>query len=162
MTQFKRHITKVYPIAGIQWRESIVSNEDGILVNQRRADTDTDRRLTDDRQYLIKWENFLQTIQDAIGAEANTAMNLGTGVGVFAQKDGVELQFRSLSPGAGIVLQQLGNEISISTDQVTQFQVLAEVQRPATPAQGQAFFNSDTNVVEVWTGLQWRIIQYQP
>jgi hypothetical protein len=45
--------------------------------------------------------------------EANTASNLNTGVGVFAQKVGVDLQFKSLVAGAGVTLTPSATEIEI-------------------------------------------------
>ena len=52
----------------------------------------------------------------AAGAgEANTASNLGSGQGVFAQKVGVDLQFKSLTAGSNITLTPSGTEISIAS-----------------------------------------------
>lgn len=45
--------------------------------------------------------------------ETNTASNLGSGAGVFAQKTGVDLEFRSLVGAGGISVTQSGTEISI-------------------------------------------------
>ena len=47
--------------------------------------------------------------------EANTASNLGAGQGVFSQKVGVDLQFKSLVAGSGITLTPSATEISIET-----------------------------------------------
>jgi len=49
------------------------------------------------------------------GGEANTASNLGDGDGVFAQKVGVDLQFKSLENGSGITLSSDANEVTISS-----------------------------------------------
>ena len=46
--------------------------------------------------------------------EANTASNLGAGEGVFAQKVGVDLQFKSLVAGTSITLSSSGTEITIA------------------------------------------------
>ena len=46
--------------------------------------------------------------------EANTASNLGAGNGVFAQKVGVDLQFKSLVAGSGITLTPTANTITIT------------------------------------------------
>lgn len=47
--------------------------------------------------------------------EANTASNLGAGEGVFAQKVGVDLQFKSLVAGSSISLSSTGTEITIGS-----------------------------------------------
>lgn len=49
--------------------------------------------------------------------ENNTASNLGSGTGVFSNKSGVDLQFRSLSAGTGISISTggTGNEIIINS-----------------------------------------------
>jgi hypothetical protein len=47
------------------------------------------------------------------GGEVNTGANLGTGEGVFAQKFGTELQFKSLIGGSNVTLSSDSNEITI-------------------------------------------------
>jgi len=47
--------------------------------------------------------------------EANTASNLGAGEGVFAQKVGVDLQFKSLIAGTGITLTPSSTDITIAS-----------------------------------------------
>src|SRR3990172_678124 len=48
------------------------------------------------------------------GGEANTASNVGTGVGVFQTKNGVDLQFHSLLAGGNITITDLGDELQIN------------------------------------------------
>lgn len=48
------------------------------------------------------------------GGEANTGANQGDGAGVFRDKSGVTLNFRSLTGGAGIEIVVDGDEIRIS------------------------------------------------
>lgn len=50
------------------------------------------------------------------GGEANTASNLGVGEGVFAQKNGVDLEFKSLTASGSVSLTSTASEISISSD----------------------------------------------
>lgn len=47
--------------------------------------------------------------------EANTASNLGAGEGVFAQKTGVDLQFKSLVAGTNVTLTSDANTITINS-----------------------------------------------
>lgn len=48
------------------------------------------------------------------GGEANTASNIGTGVGLFNSKVGVDLRFHSLVAGDNISITDIGNEIRIN------------------------------------------------
>ena len=48
--------------------------------------------------------------------EANTASNLGTGEGWYAQKVGVELQFKSIKAGSAITLTPSPTEILVAVD----------------------------------------------
>lgn len=50
------------------------------------------------------------------GGEANTASNVGSGVGVFDQKNGVDLEFNSLIGGAGITITDTTQDITIDSD----------------------------------------------
>ncbi len=47
--------------------------------------------------------------------EANTASNLGGGVGLFSVKSGEDLRFKSISAGPNITVLDLGGEVQIST-----------------------------------------------
>ncbi len=50
----------------------------------------------------------------AAAGEANTASNLGNGMGVWADKNGVDLRFYSLTGVSGVQIERYGNEILIS------------------------------------------------
>lgn len=55
--------------------------------------------------------------------EANTAANVGTGVGIFRDKNGVQLNFRSLLGGAGIDIAITDDEVVITaTDSAEQLE----------------------------------------
>ncbi|PCJ59370.1 MAG: hypothetical protein COA65_06310 [Rhodospirillaceae bacterium] len=49
-----------------------------------------------------------------LGGESNEGLNLGGGEGVFAQKSGVTLRFKSLIAGSGVGLAADANEITLS------------------------------------------------
>jgi len=49
-----------------------------------------------------------------LGGESNDGLNLGLGEGVFAQKSGVTLRFKSLLAGSGLGLSSDANEITLS------------------------------------------------
>jgi len=51
----------------------------------------------------------------AAGGEVNTAANTGAGEGVFAQKIGTELQFKSLIAGTGMNISSNADEITITS-----------------------------------------------
>jgi len=62
----------------------------------------------------------LQAMQQAInagggGGEANTGENVGTGAGLFRDKTGAQLNFKSLTAGTGVTLTPSADEIEIAT-----------------------------------------------
>ena len=59
--------------------------------------------------------NVWEPIAMSSGGQDNTASNVGTGEGVFAQKVGVDLQFKSLIAGTNITLSSDGTSITISS-----------------------------------------------
>jgi hypothetical protein len=59
-------------------------------------------------------ENFQQL--DFIHAQNNTASNIGTGIGIYKEKIGVDLRFKSLVAGAGISLADYGSSIVLSNN----------------------------------------------
>lgn len=66
---------------------------------------------------IIKYNTATSTWINSVGGagEANTASNLGTGSGVFAQKVTTDLQFKSLVAGANITLTPAATTITIAS-----------------------------------------------
>ena len=113
---FKRHVRKVYPIAGIRWVDkSGVSSSDGLLFNVMRIGSDNNRRLIADEQYLIQWDTLVSRISDDLGIPVTDGSNLGGATNVFSAKVGTELQFKSLLGGTNVTLTDTGTEIVINS-----------------------------------------------
>jgi hypothetical protein len=67
--------------------------------------------------------SFQRIIVAPSSGEANTVTNLGSGVGLFSTKTGVDLRFSSLSGGNGILVTDVGSgTVSISADGVSTFE----------------------------------------
>ena len=79
---------------------------------------------------LVKWDgsNFVPG-DDIDTGEDNTASNVGTGTanteGLFKQKAGVDLEFKSIFPGAGINLYDRGDYVEISNT-IAEYQEVGE------------------------------------
>lgn len=51
-----------------------------------------------------------------LSGETNTASNVGSGVGIFKQKSGVDLELKSLTEGAGIAITGNASDVEIELD----------------------------------------------
>jgi len=74
----------------------------------------------------------LTAIQGGGGGEVNTASNLGTGEGLFFQKDGVDLEFKSLKSGTNVTLTETDNDITIAATDTTVTKVTENLTLTAT------------------------------
>ena len=92
------------------------------LIVSATAPTNTDLlwRNTSVSPQTINIYNSVTAIWEPVamssGGQDNTASNLGTGDGLFSQKVGVDLQFRSLIGGDHITLNSTTTEVTIATD----------------------------------------------
>ena len=59
-------------------------------------------------------ENFDEI--DLRGGQANTISNIGTGLGIYKEKIGVDLRLKSLIGGPGIILSSSANEITVTNN----------------------------------------------
>ena len=55
---------------------------------------------------------------DSLSSGTASASNLGTGVGVYAKQEGVDLQFKSLKAGTNVTISSDANEITINSTDV--------------------------------------------
>jgi hypothetical protein len=60
------------------------------------------------------WRLVAQSASGGGGGEVNTGANVGAGAGVFRDKTGVQLNFRSLTAGIGVTLTPSADEIQIA------------------------------------------------
>lgn len=94
-----------------------ITGGNSVDLNIRDADYDTTNEIqtlskSNDTIYLS--DGGFVVVSGASG-EANTASNVGTGVGIFKQKTGVDLEFKSIAEGANITFTEQGDSIIISS-----------------------------------------------
>lgn len=65
--------------------------------------------------YIGAPTNAWEEIAGGSGAAVKTASNVGTGQGVFKQKTGFDLEFKSLLAGTGVTIADLGDELLITS-----------------------------------------------
>lgn len=66
------------------------------------------------REAFIKVNNNFENVNSLLLATDVTAENLGTGLGLFAQKSDDILQFKGLRAGGGVTLTETGTSITIT------------------------------------------------
>jgi hypothetical protein len=104
--------------------------------------------------YQVVDSNLVSLAVTPASGEANTASNLGTGVGLYKQKQLVDLQFRSLKSGINVTVTNNGDDITIDSPTIT-----AGTNITVTPGVGittiatTAEANTASNVGTVANGL---------
>jgi len=98
--------------AGIETAKAIspATMQQGIT---NRIATQAEAEAGTDSTKLMTPERVKQAI-DANGGEVNTGANVGTGAGIFRDKTGVQLNFKSLTAGTGVTLTPSADEIEIA------------------------------------------------
>jgi len=88
---------------------------------------------------------------DSAAGEVNTASNLGSGAGVFAQKSSQDLQFKTLVAGTNISLDTTSTEITINNtlSQSNAFSIISVSGQTNVAADS----NSDTLALAAGTGI---------
>jgi hypothetical protein len=69
--------------------------------------------------YQVVDSNLTSLAVTPASGEANTASNLGTGIGLYKQKQLVDLQFRSLKSGTNVTVTDNGDDITIDSPTIT-------------------------------------------
>jgi hypothetical protein len=104
--------------------------------------------------YQVVDSNLTSLAVTPASGEANTASNLGTGIGLYKQKQLVDLQFKSLKAGTNVSVVDNGDDITVDTPTIT-----AGTNITVTPGTGittiatTAEINTASNVGTVANGL---------
>jgi hypothetical protein len=96
--------TQASPSIPISWSPPMVNDE--IILNSAPILSD-----------VIVIMTFQRLIVSPTSGEANTASNLGVGVGLFSTKTGEDLRFKSISGGSGVLVTDTGSgTVTITAD----------------------------------------------
>lgn len=90
------------------------------------------------------------------GGQNNTGVNVGTGVGVFREKIGVDLYFKSIQAGDGIQISQNGNSLTASTITITNTGAIAVSDTaPSQPLTGKLWFDTQSGRMYIYYDTVW-------
>lgn len=69
--------------------------------------------------YQVVDSNLVSLAVSPASGEANTASNLGTGVGLYKQKQIFDLQFKSLKSGTNVTVTDNGDDVTVDSPTIT-------------------------------------------
>lgn len=100
------------------------------------------------REAFIKVNSNFEDVDSRIQDTAIEAVNIGTGAGVYADKDGSTLQFKTLVAGASITLTPTDNSVVVNAETgVGTFHILSDSGSLYVNGQTIAVQSGDTDVL---------------
>ena len=97
-------------------------------------------------------------LQGGVGSgEVNTASNVGSGEGVFYQKTGVDLEFRSIKAGDNVLVVDNDDEIVISTKNCPQIYLDLLPQVSNASSSYLLRVNGISNIDPAWGTWKWQV-----
>jgi hypothetical protein len=93
---------------------NFIAADSTVTVNPTASAVSLIRAIARDFGAGVKWYYTVTYVGDPSSGEANTASNVGTGTGVFKQKSGVDLEFKTLLAGFGLSISGGTNEVTIA------------------------------------------------
>jgi hypothetical protein len=102
--------------------DDVSEGSNNLYYTNKRVDTRTNELLDGGTNITLNYNRASSSLRinaATSSGQANTAANIGTGTGIFAQKSGIDLQFKSLTSGSNVTLATSSNEITIGSTQAS-------------------------------------------